>query len=347
MRTGAVAGFGRKALLLVVLGASLALPACKPKTVGEAEAKRDITWLADDASPQSVAALGRLADTEPKAIAALEKRAILDVNAYIAAWEAVTRGAAWGTTFLKTALTDPTRADVAATALPRRDPRLIPFVPDLEGAVVRLSAGRRGSVVAGVLASIGPAAHTHVERRLVDPKTRGAMCDGIALPEASGDAKSLVLAVPPEARDHTSCVDFVLTMASTENVVLDWLALSAEPGLLTATAKSTLPCARLGVIWSKGLVERAPESHSALTVPLQISLRRCAAALDPIIADLLTKAPRSRSCIMQAIDPYSGELTDLRLTCRALRGGWVSGESPRIRERADDALAHGCAFVKK
>jgi hypothetical protein len=341
-----VADFGRKALLSTLLLTSVGVAGCKPKSVGDAEATHDIAWLSEDASPQSVAALGRLADKDPKAVSALEKRALLDTSPYIAAWEAVTRGAAWGTTFLKTALADPTRADVAATALPRRDPRLIPFVPDLEGAVVRLSAGRRGSVVAGVLASIGPAAHAHVERRLVDAKTRGAMCDGIALPEASGDAKSLVLSVPPEARDHASCVDFVLAMASTENVVLDWLALSAEPGLLTVAAKSTLPCARVAVIWSKGLVERAPETHAALTVPLQISIRRCAAALDPIIADLLAKAPRARGCIMQAIDPYSGELTDLRLTCRAMRGGWVSGESLRIRERADDALAHGCAFVK-
>ena len=265
MRTPAVAVLARKALLLVVVGASLGLAsgACKPKTAGEAEAKHDVAWLADDASAQSVAALGRLADKDPAAVAALEKRAQLDVNAYIAAWEAVTRSAPWGTTFLKTALSDPTRADVAATALPRRDPRLIPFVPDLEGAVVRLSAGRRGSVVAGVLASIGPAAHAHVERRLVDAKTRGAMCDGVALPEASGDAKSLVLSVPPEARDHASCVDFVLTMASTENVVLDWLALSAEPGLITATAKSNLPCARLGLVWSKGLVERSRAADAA------------------------------------------------------------------------------------
>ena len=354
MRTDAVADRGRKALLsglvgligVVGAGLGLGLTACAPRTVGESEAKRDVAWLADEASPPAIAALGRLADTDPRAVAALEKRATTDVSAYIAAWEAVTRNAAWGTTFLKTALGDPTRTDVAATALPRRDPRLIPFVPDLEGAVVRLSSGRRGSVVAGVLASIGPAAHAHVERRLVDPKTRGAMCDGIALPEASGDAKSLVLSVPPEARDHASCVDFVLTMAATENVVLDWLALSAEPGLLTATAKSTLPCVRLAVVWSKGLVERAPESHSALTVPLQLSLRRCAAALDPIVADLLEKAPRARGCIMQAIEPYGGELTDLKLTCKALRGGWVTGESLRIRERADDALAHGCKFVK-
>jgi hypothetical protein len=329
-------------LLLAVL---LALAGCKAKTVGDAEAKGDVAWLADEASPRAVAALARLADSEPKALAVLEKRAPTDVNVYIGAWAAVTRGAAWGSTLLRTALADPTRADVAATALPRRDPRLIPFVPDLEGAVVRLSAGHRGSVIAGVLASIGPAAHAQVERRLVDPKTRGAMCDGIGLPEASGDAKSLVLAVPPDARDHASCIDMVLTMAATEDVVLDWLAQSAETGLLGAAAKSRLACPRLAVIWTKALVERAPEAHSGLAVPLQLSLRRCAAALDPVVAELLTKAPRSRAVIMQAIDAYSAETADLKLTCKALRAGWVRGESPRIRERAYDALAHGCKFA--
>ena len=328
-------------LALVALGT-----ACTAKTVGEAEAKRDVTWLVDDASPQAVAALGRLADGDSQAAAVLEKRSSTDVNAYIAAWAAVTRGAPWGTTLLRGALADPTRADVAATALPRRDPRLIPFVPDLEGAVVRLSAGHRGSVVAGVLASIGPAAHAQVERRLVDPKTRGAMCDGIGLPEASGDAKSLVLAVPSEARDHASCIDMVLTMAATEDVVLDWLAQSAEPGLVGATAKSRLPCPRLGLIWAKGLVERAPETHAALAVPLKHSLSRCASVLDPIVADLLNKAPRSRAVIMQAIDAYSAEMSDLKLTCKALRSGWVNGESARIRERAEDALSHGCKFAR-
>lgn len=325
----------------------MGIGACKPRTIGEAEARRDVAWLADDASPQAVAALGRLADKDAAALAVLEKRSASDVSTYIAAWEAVTRSAPWGTTFLRSALADPTRADVAATALPRRDPRLIPFVPDLEGAVVRLSAGHRGSVVAGVLASIGPTAHAHVERRLIDPKTRGAMCDGIGLPEASGDAKSLVLAVPPDGRDHSSCVDMVLRMAATEDVVLDWLAIGAEPGLLNASAKSTLPCPRLSVIWAKGLVERAPETHSALAVPLQRSLARCAAALDPVVADLLGKAPRARGCILQAIDPYSSSLADLRQTCRALRSGWVNGESPRIRERAQDALAHGCSFAAR
>ena len=64
-------------------------------------------------------------------------------------------------------------------------------------------------------------------------------------------------------------------------------------------------------------------------------------------AELLEKAPRARACIMQAIDPYSGELTDLKATCSTLRGGWVNGETGRIRDRAADALSHGCRYVKK
>jgi hypothetical protein len=337
---------GRKGLFLVGIAAIVALFACKPKTVGDAETTHDVAWLSNDGSPLAVAALGRLADSDKDALAALQKRSSTDVNTYIAAWVAVTRNAAWGTAFLRGGLADPTRADVAATALPRRDPRLVPFVPDLEGAVVRLSAGHRGSVVAGVLASVGPGAHAQVERRLLDAKTRGAMCDGIGLPEASGDAKSLLLAVPPEGRDHASCVDVVITMATTEDVVLDWLAQSAEPGIVGAAAKSSLPCPRLSVIWQKGLAERPVESHSALIVPLQVSLRRCSTALDPVMAELLTKAPRARSCIMLAVDPFATELSDLTLTCRAIRAGTLNGEAARIRERAQDALAHGCRFVK-
>ncbi|MBX3190798.1 MAG: hypothetical protein KF819_27620 [Labilithrix sp.] len=335
-----------KRSLVFHLTLALAIWGCKAKDVGEAEAKKDVAWLSEQATPQATAALGRLADADPRALSALERRAGHDVNAYIAAWEAVTRGAPWGTAFLRAALADPTRADVAATALPRRDPRLVPFAPDLEGAVVRLSAGQRGSVVAGVLASIGPAAHAQVERRLVDAKTRGAMCDGIGLPEASGDAKSLVLAVPADARDHQSCVAVVLAMAGSEDVVIDWLATGAEPGLLSAAAKSQLACARVGAMWAKGLPERPAESHAALAVPLQLSIKRCAPTLDPVLGDLLTKAPRARGAILQAIDPYSADLKDMKQTCKALRGGWVGGEPPRNRERAGDALAHGCVFAR-
>ncbi|MBS2017217.1 MAG: hypothetical protein JST00_30320 [Deltaproteobacteria bacterium] len=324
--------------------AVLVLLACKPKSVQEAETKKDIAWLAEEGSPMAIAALGRLADADPKALAAVEKKAQIDVSGYIAAWEAVKRNAPWGATLLRAGLADPTRADAASSALPRGNPLLVQFTGDLENAVVRLSAGSRGSIVAGVLASIGPPAHAHVERRLLDPKTRGGMCDGIGLPEASGDAKSILLAVPPEGRDHQSCINVVLTMAATEDVLLAWLATGAEPGLLSAAAKGTLPCARLATIWNKGLVERPAESHAALAVPLQLSIKRCAVTLDPVLGDLLTKAPRSRGAILLAIEPFS-DMADLKQTCKAMRGGWVAGEPPRVRDRAQDALAHGCTFA--
>ena len=257
-------------------------------------------WLEGEGSPQAVAALGRLADSDPKALAALEKRSSIDVNTYIAAWEAVTRNAALGN-------------DVPAFGARRSDARGRRGDGACRGAIrgssrsCPISRARWFDCRRDIAAASSPAcsrasvpARTRTcERRLIDAKTRGAMCDGIGLPEASGDAKSLVLAVPPEGRDHASCVDVVLTMATTEDVVLDWLAVSAEPGLITATAKSTLPCARLGVIWAKGLVERPPETHSALTVPLQLSLRRCATALDPVMADLLDEGA-ARTCVYHA-----------------------------------------------
>lgn len=323
----------------------LVLFACKPKSIQDAEAKKDVAFLAEDGSPQAVAALGRLADTDQKALAAVEKKAQLDVSAYIAAWEAVKRNQPWGATLIRAGLADPTRADAASSAMPRGSPALVPFAGDLENAVVRLSAGSRGSIVAGVLASIGPPAHAHVERRLLDAKTRGGMCDGIGLPEASGDAKSLLLAVPAEGRDNASCINVILQMAATEDVLLDWLATGAEPGLLSAAAKGNLPCPRLATIWNKGLTERGPEQHSALAVPLQLSIKRCSLALDPVLGDLLTKAPRSRGAILLAIDPFS-DMADFKQTCKALRGGWVAGEPARVRDRAQDALSHGCTFAR-
>jgi hypothetical protein len=267
------------------------------------------------------------------------------VNTYIAAWAAITRGAPWGTTFIHAGLSDPLRAETTASALPRRDGRLVPFIGDFEASIVRLAAGSRSGVIAGVLASLGSPAHAAVERRLVDPKTRGSMCDGIALPEASSDARSLVLAVPPEARDHASCVTLVLEMASEDDKVLEWLATTAEPGLLTAMAKGALPCPRVATIWQRALVARASQAHGALSVPLKLSINRCADALDPVLADLLTRAPRARACILHAIDPFGGELAGLAATCNALRAGTTKGEAPLVRERTRDALAHGCRFV--
>ena len=325
----------------VVVGGALVV-GCAPKDVGEAEAKKDVGWLATTATSDAVAALGRLADADPKALAALEGRAATDVNVYIAAWQAVVRGQPWGEKIMRQGLADPLRADLAASAMPRKEARVAPFVNDLEGAVVRLAAGKRGSVIAGVLASIGAPAHAAVERRLVDPKTRSAMCDGIGLPEASADARGLVLKVGPEARDQASCVGVVLGLATREDPVLDWLSKSAEPGLFAAAARSEMPCPRLTAAWKKALVERPANEQAALIVPLKLSLGRCATALDPVLAETMGTVPGARGTIVQALDPFSAELSDLKATCATLKQRWMSAESPRVRERADDALANGC-----
>jgi len=330
----------------LVVALALVLGACRPANVSEAEAKKDVDWLAESASPEAVAALGRLADSDARALKVIEGRAATDVNTYIAAWAAVTRNAAWGTTFMRSALVDPERAEMAASALPRRDPRLIPFANDLEAAVTRMAAGRKSATIAGVLASIGPQAHAPVERRLVDPKTRRAMCDGIALPEASGDSRSLVLAVPPESSDDPSFVPLIIDMAANEDAVLGWLAANAEPGLLTATAKSNLSCPRLAIVWQKALTTRPPEAHPALSVPLQLSVKRCSKDLDPVVGDLLTKNPRARATIVKAIDPFGGDLGDMSETCKVLRAGIANGEAPLIRERAHDGATNGCKYTK-
>lgn len=319
------------------------ITACGPKSAPEAEAKKDVSWLANNPTAESVAALGRLADTDEKARTALEARAAKnDVNAFIAGWTAVTRNASWGPSFLTTQLADAQRAETCATALPRKDLRLVPFMPDLENAVIRLSAGRGASVISSVIASLGEPAHDTVKRRLVDSKTRRAMCDGIASPESSGDSKSVLLAVPFEARDDKACVSAVIEMAATENVVVDWLAVGAEPGLLSVAANSALPCPRIAAIWKKGLAERSAETQAALVVPLQRSIARCTSALDPVLGEQLQKSPRARATIVQALDNIGNDLHAMKETCAALKSGVTRNENSMTRERADDEITRGC-----
>ena len=112
---------------------------CKPKTVGDAERRGDVAWLDAEGSGEAVAAIGRLADNDAHAAQVIDARAATDVNAYIAAWAATGRGAAWGTPTLRTGLGNPTRAEMTASVMTRKDPRLVPFIPDLEGALVRLA----------------------------------------------------------------------------------------------------------------------------------------------------------------------------------------------------------------
>ena len=316
---------------------------CGPSTVAEAEASGDVAWLQKNDTPDSVISLGRLADKNPSAVDALTSRSSYDVQALRAAWSGVIRGAPWAATLLHQALADPKRADRAASAMGKHDPHLLPFLADLEGALVRLSASSQNVNVASTLASVGAPARAAVERRLVDASTRGAMCMGIASGAADNDARSALTEVPQEARDAPACVEAAVRAAADDEAALAWLAERAEPGILGAAGKgSALSCARLHVAWVKAFAARPPSAYSALTVPLGYAATRCAPEIDGILADAIVHAPASRTLVVQAIDPFTSYGGGLHATCAALPLIASGPDTAVVRERASDALLHAC-----
>ncbi len=322
----------------------MAAASCGPGTVEEAEARGDVAWLQHNDTPAAVAALGRMADHNPAATAALDLRSAYDPEAFHAAWSAVLRGAPWGPAMLHEALADPKRADPAATGMGKHDPHLALFLDDLEGALVRLSATPRNANVSSTLASMGPTARAAVERRLLDPSTRGAMCTGIGTPQADDDARKALLDVPQAARDAPACVEAVVGVAAGDESALTWLAERAEPGLLGAAGKSaTMPCANLHVAWVKAFAARPRSAYPALTVPLGYAVTRCVAQMDGVLADAIVHLPASHSVVVQAIDPFATYGDGLRATCAALPAVVSSGQDTAVvRERASDALTHAC-----
>jgi hypothetical protein len=326
--------------LLPLLGQN----ACRPKTIAEAEAQGDVRWLDEHGTPDAIAAIGRIADTQPAAIAALDARSSFDVQSFVVAWEAVGRGARWGSTLIRSGLADPKRADVAASALPRRDARVLPFLGDLEAALVRLAATNQNLNVAGTLASVGPTAHDAIARRMADASTRGAMCRGIGSAQADPDARAVLMTAPQAARDSPSCVDAVVRVASGDDRALSWLAEQGEPGLLGAAGKSdALSCARLHVAWTRATASRSAEDHQALVVPLSYAIKRCPGEMDGVLADALAHHPVARATVVLAIDPFGSYGDALPATCAAL-AAVASGvrDGPVVRERASDTLSHAC-----
>jgi hypothetical protein len=311
--------------------------------VAEAEARGDIAWLEKNDTPDSVIALGRLADKNPNAVDALGLRSSYDVQAFRAAWSGVLRGAPWAGTFIHQALTDPKRADRAASAMGRHDPHLLPFLADLEGALVRLSASTQNVNVSTTLASVGPQARAAIERRLVDASTRGAMCTGIAAGTADDDARHVLIEVPETARDSPACVEAVIQAAAEDEGALAWLAARAEPGLLGSAGKSgTLSCARLHVAWVKAFAARPASAYAALTVPLGYAVTRCAPEMDGVLADAIVHVPAAHAVVVQAIDPFTTYGDGLHATCAALPAVASGQDTGVVRERASDALAHAC-----
>ncbi len=316
---------------------------CKPTTIAEAEARGDVAWLQQNDTPSASAALGRLADGNPKAAAALTLRSSYDLEAFRAAWAAVGRGAPWGATMMHDALGDPKRADHAAAAMTRAGGQLPAFVPDLEGALIRLSATPQSANVSSALASVGPPAREAVERRLVDASTRASMCVGIASPQADDDAHKALVGVPPLARDAITCVDAVVHIAASDEASLAWLAARAEPGLLGAAGKSpAMPCARLHVAWVQAFGARPATDYPAMTVPLGYAVTRCAPQMDGVLADAIVRLPASHAIVVAAIDPFASYGDGLRATCAALPAIAGGRDTPIVRERASDALLHAC-----
>jgi hypothetical protein len=326
-----------------MVAAAVASIACRPTTIAEAEKRGDVAWLDQNGTPSAVAALGRLADADPKAVSALEARSTFDMQAFRAAWFGALRGAPWATVMLHAGLADPKRADLAASAMDRHEPRLAPFLADLESALVRLSATTQNLNVSGVLASAGAAAHDAIARRLVDASTRPAMCRGIASRDADAEAHRVLFGVPEAARDSPACVDAVVRIAADDDVALGWLAGQGEPGMLGAAGKEdVLPCARLHVAWTKALTSRARETHSALTVPLAYAVKRCPAEMDGVLADAIVHLPETRGVVVTAIDPFDRYGGALHATCAALPMVAGGRDSPIVKERANDALTHAC-----
>jgi hypothetical protein len=319
-----------------------ALLACRPSTVAEAEARGDVEWLQQNETSDAVAALGRLADKKQGAVDALTLRSSYDVQAFRAAWSGLLRNAPWATTMIKAGLADPKRADRAASAMTKHDAHLLPLLPDLEDALVRLSASAQNVNVSSTLASIGPPARAAVERRLVDASTRGPMCIGIASAAADGDARKALIDVPETARDAPACVDAAVHVAADDEGALTWLAERAEPGILGAAGKSlTFDCARLHVAWVKALAARPIATYPALTVPLGYAITRCAAQMDGVLADAIVHAPRAtHTLVVTAIDPFTSYGGELRATCAALPQIAGGQDTPVVRERATDALMH-------
>jgi hypothetical protein len=320
---------------------------CHATTLADAEKKGDVQWLDGNGSPEAIAAIGRIADSSAAAVDTLTTRAAYDVNAYIAAWTATTRGAAWGPALLRAGLADPERADTAASTMGRRDVHLAAFVPDLEASLMRIAASSRNGAVSSVLASAGDAASAAIQRRLADAATRGAICRGIGSPDASGEALKVLMSVPASSRNNESCVQAVLRIAVENDGVLDWLAKSAEPGLLSAAGRSAeFPCPRLKTLWTTALGSRAATEQATLTVPLGNAVSRCAPELDKTLADALSHSYATHPLIVDAVDPFGSEIADLKATCTALKSVANGRDSSIVRQRADEALSHGCQSAR-
>ena len=317
---------------------------CEPSSVEDAEARGKVAWLARQNSVAAVAALGRLADSDERAVEVLEERAEAgSTSTFVAAWEATRRGAAWGPPMLKEALGREAVAEKAALAMGRGDAKLALFLPELEAALVALEEkGHRGLPVATLLASAGDAAEASVRARLGDGRTRGAMCQALQAPEASPAAHRALYAVTPSARDHAACMEVVLRRAEVDEAALQWLGAEAEPGLVGEASESPrVACDKLRALWAVAFARRSALDAAGLEVPLAAALRRCPRELDGEVSRCLRKQMAWRETILGALDPRGPLASTVPLTCVEV-ANVSKGDTPRAQERAEELTRGGC-----
>jgi hypothetical protein len=149
--------------------------------------------------------------------------------------------------------------------------------------------------------------------------------------------------VPETSRDNATCVSAVTMIAATDDPTLKWLAQLAEPGLLGAASRTTtIDCPRLQRLWTDAIIARGRTQATALTVALSLAAKRCPAVFDGVLADAIKTKPDALPAAVGAIDPFSPDDMQLKATCAALPLVASSGATEVVKERARDALEHGC-----
>jgi hypothetical protein len=325
------------------------LLACTPSSVTDAEKKGNVTWLQKDGSESAVAALGRLADEDKSAQAALESiaksteggktlpggAAALDV--YLAVWAGVERNEAWALGMMKKALGDPSRMDDAASAMKRGSAQIDAFVPDLDRAL----QNGCGHCAAPLASASGAAAKSAVDERLRDARTRDSMCAGLGSDKSSKDARTVFVSAAVSSRDAPSCANAAARMAARDDDVLSWVAKTAEPGLLRAAGESSaMPCDRLGRLWTQALAARDHASYGALGIPLGAAVKRCPKDLDPTLAGALGSDAESQTLAVMGVDPSDATRAKLPLVCAAVARVGRGAAPPPTKARAADIAAH-------
>lgn len=336
-RTSAV--IQRARALATVTAFAAALAACSPASVAEAEAQHDVAWLDAHESRAALEALGRLADHDAKAVAALAKRRGSQ-DAYHAAWLAHTRGAPWGDEVLRAALASPAELPLAVAELPARDPRLEGFAGDLEKGIAGAPADH-AFAAAELLASLGPKAIPHLRRLLDVAAARDAVCRGLASDDAAAEAKLVLVQATPEARATPLCQKTLLQHVASDVKVLDWFAGSAEAPLVEVAA-AELACPTLAIVWER-VFASAREDLVPLEHALTVSMGRCATALDPVVARALPSSRRMRMTILHALDVDDAHAEQLEATCKQLpRLAHGRSVSEDVRKLAGDVSGVRC-----